>query len=124
MHAINVVVDILALQFQQFPLINIMKDSHAGHFPVAIFQLKYRISVFLVAEHDMLHVTGYFLQTANPSLVYMIPLRHFAPHHPTPAIGLAYWHRSHGFINQTKDSHAKKEAVLQTLPFTTSAHVW
>ena len=44
-------------QFKHFTFIDEIKISHTGHFTIIIFQMKNRITVFLIAEHNMLHIT-------------------------------------------------------------------
>src|SRR5699024_7061681 len=51
--------DILSFQFQKFPIPNVRKFPDTGYFPVLIMKLKYRITILLVSENNMVNVSRY-----------------------------------------------------------------
>ena len=55
--SIYIVIHILSCELQHFSLIYKIEISNAGHFPVIVFQMKDCISIFLIPEHNVSHIS-------------------------------------------------------------------
>ena len=72
--AVYAVVHVFSGQFQHLAFADEIKVADTGHFPVVIFQVKYRIAVFFIAEHDVLHISCHFLHSCfRPFLSFVCP---------------------------------------------------
>ena len=64
--SVYAVVHVFPFQLQKLTLRNIVKAAHTGHLSIVTFQVEYRISVFLIPKHDMIHISCYCLQNTLP----------------------------------------------------------